>query len=94
MAMAYYFEVAVGMILMFCLEGEAGYWVVTAWPVTRLPLFFMGICAGLICNRIRSGNVDALECKRIERDLEKSKGYQYRCFTSLQIFMAAKAAVF
>ena len=66
MALAYYFEIAVGMVLMLCLDGEAGYWLVTAWPITRLPVFFIGICAGLICNRIRTGNVDALDCKRIE----------------------------
>ena len=66
MALAYYFETAIGVVLMFCLKGEVGYWVVTAWPITRLPVFFMGICAGLICNRIRTGNVDALDCKRIE----------------------------
>ena len=67
MALAYYFETAIGVVLMFCLKGEVGYWVVTAWPITRLPVFFMGICAGLICNRIRTGNEDALDCNRVEK---------------------------
>ena len=67
MAVSFYFEIAIGMVLMFCLEGESGYWVVTAWPITRLPVFVMGVCAGVICNRIKSGNADALESKRIKK---------------------------
>ena len=66
MALAFYLELLLGMGILFGMEDEGGYWVATAWPPTRVPVFFMGICAGLICNRIRTGNVDALDSKRIE----------------------------
>ena len=65
MALAFYFELALGMGILFGMgdEGETGYWVATAWPPTRVPVFFMGICAGVICTRIQSGDTDALESK-------------------------------
>ena len=63
MALAFYFELVLGMGILFGMgEGES-YWVATAWPPTRLPVFFMGICAGVICTRIQSGDANALESK-------------------------------
>ena len=35
----------------------------TAHPVIRLPVFFMGICAGVLCVRIQEGNLDAFLSK-------------------------------
>ena len=64
MALAFYFELALGMgILCGTDEGEMDYWVATAWPPSRVPVFFMGICAGVICTRIQSGDTDALQSK-------------------------------
>ena len=69
MALAFYLELVLGMGILFGIkgEGEEGYWLATAWPPARLPVFFMGICAGVICIRIQSGDTNALESKfRVE----------------------------
>ena len=64
MALAFYFELVLGMGILFGMnKGEEGYWVATAWPPVRVPVFFMGICAGVICTRIQSGDTSALECE-------------------------------
>ena len=63
MALAFYFELLLGMGILFGMEDEGGYWVATAWPPTRVPVFFMGICAGVICTRIQSGDTNALKSK-------------------------------
>ena len=36
------------------------YWIVTASPFTRWPVFIMGLCAGVLCNRVRDGQVEIL----------------------------------
>ena len=63
MALAFYFELLLGMGILFAMEGGGGYWVATAWPPARVPVFFMGICAGVICTRIQSGDKNALKSK-------------------------------
>lgn len=35
------------------------FWLSTAWPISRLPVFNMGICAGLLCNRHVNSNDDS-----------------------------------
>ena len=50
--------------LIFLLLGtELGYWPATAQPIIRLPVFFMGVCAGVLCNRIQQGDIDAFQSK-------------------------------
>ena len=39
-------------------EAEA-YWVSTAWPFIRFPVFLMGLYAGILCTRIQKGDKDA-----------------------------------
>ena len=39
------------------------YWISTAHPLSRIPVFFMGICAGVLCVRIQQGSLEALNCK-------------------------------
>ena len=70
MALSFWFEIIVGWVLFDLLasldhEGlyEKNYWYVTAHPFSRLPVFFMGVCAGVLCVRIQNGDLDALKCK-------------------------------
>ena len=42
---------------------EGAYWFSTAHPISRLPVFFMGVCAGVLCVRIQTGDLDALNRK-------------------------------
>ena len=63
MALAFYFELLLGMGILFGMKEDESYWVATAWPPVRLPVFFMGVCAGVICTRIQSGDTTALESK-------------------------------
>ena len=71
LTLAFYFELLIGIGILFGMGegfgpyGEGAYWVATAWPITKLPVFFMGICAGVICIRFQSGDKNALECKWI-----------------------------
>ena len=39
------------------------YWLTTQHPVIRLPVFFMGICAGILCTRSKQGDFDAFQSK-------------------------------
>ena len=39
--------------------NEGAYWVATAWPGSRWPVFFMGVFAGVLCTRIQKGDRDA-----------------------------------
>ena len=56
----------VGGVLIFIFGPHfwgLNYWLATAHPISRLPVFFMGVCAGILCNRIQNGDFDALESK-------------------------------
>merc|ERR1740123_1826278 len=37
------------------------YWLTTQHPVIRLPVFFMGICVGILCTRSKQGDFDAFQ---------------------------------
>ena len=63
MALAFYFELVLGMGIMFGMSRDEPNWSATSWPPLRLPVFFMGVCAGVICTRIQSGDTTALESK-------------------------------
>ena len=53
--LCYYFENILGFLIMVLVPNPGlAYWIATAHPMTRLPVFFMGICAGVICNRIQN----------------------------------------
>ena len=44
---------------------EGAYWISTAHPISRIPVFFMGVCAGVLCMRIKEQDYEALNCKEI-----------------------------
>ena len=67
MALSFYFQV-----ILSCLVFTVGpwdfmtkYWIGTAHPLLRLPVFFMGVCAGVLCIRIQQGDLDAFHSKLI-----------------------------
>ena len=68
MAMSFFLEFFLALILTLLswvglLDGQVSYWLATAHPLSRLPVFFMGICAGVLCIRIQNGDLDALNRK-------------------------------
>ena len=71
MATSFFLEMVLGfgiIGLASFLTSEKAYWWSTAHPLSRLPVFFMGICAGVLCVRIQNGDLDALNRKN---DFEK-----------------------
>ena len=72
MVLSFWFEIIVGWVLLDLLdfldhESDKNYWFATAHPFSRLPVFFMGICAGVLCVQIKNGDIDALKCKHFLR---------------------------
>ena len=72
MALSFYFEVVTGFIIMtlpidhlnpYPMPYLVNYWLSTQHPVSRLHVFFMGICAGVLCTRIQEGDLDAFQSK-------------------------------
>ena len=65
MAMAFYLQAFVGMFLYHIAPQFANfnYWVATAHPLSRIPVFFMGVCAGVLCTRIQLEDAEASQCK-------------------------------
>ena len=75
MALSFYFQMVTGFIIMgiptehlnpFPMPFLINYWLSTQHPLARLPVFFMGICAGVLCTRIQDGDLDALKSKTFE----------------------------
>ena len=60
LVISFWVEFVVGMLIYF---WSFNYWLATAFPIFRLPVFVMGVCAGILCNRIQNGDFDALESK-------------------------------
>ena len=66
MALAFYFNIVVGVIILFITPGSPGdptdydYWLIIAHPISRLPVFLMGIFAGVLCTHIQEGDTSAL----------------------------------
>ena len=57
---AFYIQIIVGISIMEVLPVKwNAYWWATAWPISRFPVFVMGVCAGVICQRIQNGDQDA-----------------------------------
>ena len=42
---------------------DESYWPAIAHPSTRILVFIMGICGGVLCNRIQDGDLNVLNCK-------------------------------
>ena len=70
MALSFYFEVFIGAAIMIMpidhlsshhMPYLLNYWLATQHPVSRVPVFFMGICAGILCVRIQQGDLDAFQ---------------------------------
>ena len=70
MALSYYFECFIGWVLLDVTEAigeeDFSYWIATAHPLSRLPVFFMGVSAGVLCVRLQNGDLDALNCKNLD----------------------------
>ena len=66
MALVFYFNIIVGVIIVFITPGSPtdptsyDYWLIIAHPISRLPVFLMGIFAGVLCTRIQEGDTSAL----------------------------------
>ena len=72
MALSFYFQVLIGAVIMTLpldyvsshfMPFLLNYWLATQHPVIRLPVFFMGICAGILCTRSKQGDFDAFQSK-------------------------------
>ena len=68
MVVSFYFEAILGICLEQCLLIFGGHsywnpWLITAHPLTRIPVFFMGMCAGVLCLRIQNQDLQAMQCK-------------------------------
>ena len=64
MALSFYLQFTIATLTPFITPGDdltfLDYWVAFCHPVSRLPVFFMGICAGLLCVRIQEGDLNAI----------------------------------
>jgi hypothetical protein len=66
MACSFILEIIFGFFMYYFVPAvsnftfDDSYWPATASPFSRLPVFFMGICAGVLCNRIQDGDLNAL----------------------------------
>ena len=67
MALLYYFQAILGTTLFHAIlpvfDFVGAYWFSIAHPLSRIPVFFMGVCAGVICVRIQEQDFDAMNCK-------------------------------
>ena len=66
MALSFYLQIVLSglvFIVPIDLTNVWRYWIVTAHPLNRLFIFFMGICAGVLCIRIHQEDVYAFQSK-------------------------------
>ena len=67
MTILYYFQAILGTTLFHAIlpvfDFVGAYWFSIAHPLSRIPVFFMGVCAGVICVRIQEQDFDAMNCK-------------------------------
>ena len=66
MVLSFVAENMIGYFLLVSLSmvnGTLAYFVSTAHPISRLPVFYMGVCAGVLCIRIQEGDIDAYQSK-------------------------------
>ena len=60
-------------------SDQKGFRWATMWPLSRFPVFVMGVCAGVICQRIKSGDEDAFAGKLMVFDNTSFDLCQYFC---------------
>ena len=70
MALAFYMEVFNYLMVAFLTPGP---WAIFNWPglvhpLSRLPVFLMAVCAGLLCIRIKNGDKSAINSKEYRID--------------------------
>ena len=67
MGLAFYSQLVIVVIVILDIPGTdhtgLDHWLIAWYPLSRLPMFFMGICAGLLCVRIQEGDLDAINSK-------------------------------
>ena len=66
MALSFYLQCIMGVLIHNSGDKITNnhiykYMLATAHPVVRLPVFFMGISAGVLCIRIQQGDLDAFQ---------------------------------
>ena len=65
LASSYLIQNIFGIAIMVLLPlNWNAYWWATAWPISRFPVFLMGVCAGVLCQRILNGDEDAKQSKQ------------------------------
>ena len=52
-------QLVLGTLLYF-VPHWTGYWLATAWPISRIPIFVMGVSCGILCKRMDSDTSDTL----------------------------------
>ena len=63
-ALSFYIQIIVSMSIFNSFGwNNFGYVLATEHPVVRLPVFLMGVFAGVLCIRIQQGDYDALQGK-------------------------------
>ena len=62
-ALSFYIQLLLSSLIFQVPNDVAKHLFGTAHPVIRLPIFLMGICAGVLCVRIQQGDLDAFLSK-------------------------------
>ena len=69
MPLTFYFSIFLGIWIPnmspFGFSYPEGYAFSTMQPISRLPLFWTGVFAGILCIRIQNGDLSALDSKSI-----------------------------
>ena len=66
MVICYWFQYILGILILLLVphtEMIYDYWIATAHPISRIPVFMMGILAGVMCDRIENKDFDAFQSK-------------------------------
>ena len=53
MVLSFWLQLTLGLTLNFAPVPFEAYWPTTAHPFMRLPVFVMGVCAGVLCVRLQ-----------------------------------------
>lgn len=61
MVLSFWLQLTLGLTLNFTPVPFEAYWLTTASPFMRLPVFVMGVCAGVLCVRLQNGDQEALD---------------------------------
>ena len=61
---SFWIQAIIGILVWWYLPMDdpyIRYLFATSHPLSRLPIFFMGICAGLLAIRLQNGDLEALQ---------------------------------